>query len=119
VVSDGDQEQRVTLWRTAWGVVVAASVAFTMGYGASHFADPSVGAERTPAWPLFVSSAVVVVSLWFLVAPNLRRWPFELKRDAREPHDEPWTGRLSDEDEPAPIGSFRVEPPQPRDDPDA
>ena len=74
VVAD---EQRRTLWHTAWGVVLAASAAFSLGYGMSRAADPSVGASRPPLWPLFISLAVVAVSLWFVLAPTLHRWPFE------------------------------------------
>jgi hypothetical protein len=73
VVAD---EQRRTLWHTAWGVVLAASGAFSLGYGMSRAADPSVGASRPPLWPLFISLAVVAVSLWFVLAPTLHRWPF-------------------------------------------
>jgi hypothetical protein len=81
-----DDEQRRTLWRTAWGVVLAASGAFSLGYGMSRAADPSVGASRPPLWPLFISLAVVAVSLWFVLAPTLQRWPFEA---CAEPPDQP------------------------------
>jgi hypothetical protein len=110
-VSDVSEQQRVTLWHTGWGVAVAASTAFAVGYGASHYADPSIGAERTPAWPLFLSIVVVLASVWFLLAPNLHQWPFAESPDAAAPHDELLTGELSDEGEPAPIGSFRIDPP--------
>ena len=79
------EEKRITLWRTAWGVVLAASGAFSLGYGMSRAADPSVGASRPPAWPLFISLLVVAVSLWFVLAPTLHRRPFQ--RD--QPEDQP------------------------------
>ena len=69
-------ERRRTLWRTSWGVVLAASAAFSAGYAASRAADPSVGASRPPGWPLVVSLVVVAVSVWFVLAPSLHRWPF-------------------------------------------
>jgi hypothetical protein len=106
------EDQRRTVWRTGWGVAVAASAAFSIGYGASHYADPSIGAERTPAWPLFVSIAVVIASVWFLLAPNLHQWPFD-EKPGSDPHahDDVLTGTLSEAGEPAPIGSFRIDPP--------
>jgi len=70
-------DRRRTLWRTSWGVALAAASAFSLGYGMSRAADPSVGASRPPAWPLFPSVLVVLVSLWFVLAPTLHRWPFE------------------------------------------
>jgi hypothetical protein len=111
-VSEVTIEQRRTLWRTAWGVAVAASAAFSIGYGASHYADPSIGAERTPAWPLFVSIAVVLVSIWFLLAPTLHQWPFAETPGESGAHDELLTGELSDAGEPAPVGSFRIDAPE-------
>jgi hypothetical protein len=93
-------EQRRTLWRTSWGVVLGASAAFSLGYGASRSADPSVGASRPPAWPLVISALVVAVSLWFVLAPKLHRWPFEERVEAT-PDDGPesWSTELTDADE--------------------
>jgi hypothetical protein len=116
-VSELNEEQRRTLWHTGWGVAVAASAAFSIGYGASHFADPSIGAERTPAWPLFLAIAAVLVSIWFLLAPELHRWPFEARPHGPEAHDDVLTGELSGEGEPAPIGGFRIEAPEHHDQP--
>jgi hypothetical protein len=106
-------DQRRTLWQTAWGVVLAASAAFSLGYGASRSADPSVGASRPPAWPLFISIVVVLVSVWFVLAPRLHTWPFE-----EQPADEvaatpgPWLTELTETDDPdtAPLAAFHVEP---------
>jgi hypothetical protein len=82
--------QRRTLWITGWGVVLAASTAFSLGYAASRRADPSVGASRPPGWPLILSLLVVLVSLWFVLAPRLHQWPFA-KAPIDDPHrpDEP------------------------------
>jgi hypothetical protein len=97
-------EQQRTLWVTAWGVVLAASAAFSLGYGASRRADPSVGASRPPAWPLIISLLVVLVSIWFVLAPRLRKWPFAEVPAADTPTGpdentnatEPWLAELSD-----------------------
>jgi hypothetical protein len=115
-------EQRITLWRTAWGVVLAASGAFTVGYGASHAADPSIGASRPPVWPLFISVLIVAVSLWFVLAPTLHRWPFEPVPGEPAGDAEPWLAELSDADQPnATVGTFRIEgsADEPRNDPPA
>lgn len=107
--SPGDP--RRTLWHTAWGVVLAASAAFSLGYGASRSADPSVGASRPPAWPLFISVLVVVVSVWFLLAPTMHRWPFEASPpDATGP--EPWLMELTETDDPdaAPLAVMHLDP---------
>jgi hypothetical protein len=95
------EEKRITLWHTAWGVVLAASSAFTLGYAMSRAADPSVGASRPPAWPLFISFLVIAVSLWFVLAPRLHQWPFETRPNEARPveeHDapEPWLAELTD-----------------------
>jgi hypothetical protein len=94
-------EQRRILWRTSWGVVLAVSGAFSLGYGASRSAHPSVGALRPPAWPLVLSLLVVACSIWFILAPRLNRWPF-----APSPTDgdedeaaEGWLAELTDADE--------------------
>ncbi|HEY5012293.1 MAG TPA: hypothetical protein VIK61_06255 [Acidimicrobiia bacterium] len=95
-------EQRRTLWRTSWGVVLAASLAFSIGYGASRNAQPSVGASRPPGWPLILSLLVVAVSLWFALAPRLHRWPFTDRPDGpNAPGDatEPWLTELTEADE--------------------
>jgi hypothetical protein len=92
-------EQRQILWRTAWGVVLAASPAFSLGYGASRAAHPSVGASRPPAWPLFISVLVVAVSIWFVLAPKLHRWPFETRSAADDQDHEGWLAELTDADE--------------------
>jgi hypothetical protein len=108
------QDARRTLWQTAWGVVLAASAAFSLGYGASRSADPSVGASRPPAWPLFISVLVVVVSIWFVLAPRMHRWPFEEPTtDASRP--EPWLTELTETDDPdaAPLAPMRVDTPTP------
>jgi len=113
-----NEEQRVRLWRTAWGVALAATTAFTIGYAASHFADPSIGAERTPLWPVFVSLALALASLWFLLAPTLHRPPFAPRPDAPADHDDVWLGQLADtEDTDAPLGTFRVDTPSHHDQP--
>ena len=87
------EDRRRTLWRTSWGVVLAAASAFSLGYGMSRAADPSVGASRPPAWPLFPSVLIVLVSLWFVLAPTLHRWPFEEREvpppDETRPADPP------------------------------
>jgi hypothetical protein len=116
-VSEVSEHQRRTLWHTAWGVAVAASTAFAIGYGASHYADPSIGAERTPAWPLFVAIAVVLGSVWFLLAPELHQWPFAEQPSGTESHDDVLTGALSATGESAPIGGFRIESAPHEDDP--
>jgi hypothetical protein len=77
-------DRRRSLWRTSWGVVLAAATAFSAGYAASRASDPSVGASRPPVWPLFISLLVVAVSLWFVLAPTLHQWPFD---DRRKPRD--------------------------------
>jgi hypothetical protein len=93
-------EQRRTLWRTAWGVVLAASAAFSLGYAASRASHPSVGASRPPAWPLFISVLVVAVSVWFVLAPKLHRWPFEERpAPAGDDRPEPWLTELTDAEE--------------------
>ena len=104
-------KQQRTLWVTAWGVVLGASAAFTLGYGASRRSDPSVGASRPPGWPLVVSLIVVAVSLWFVLAPRLHMWPFvkspiesddpESDPEAVEPDAtaQPWLTDLTDADE--------------------
>jgi hypothetical protein len=97
-------EQRRTLWRTSWGVVLAASAAFSIGYGASRSADPSVGASRPPGWPLVVSVLVVAVSLWFVLAPSLHQWPFDQPELDDSGPSEPSLVELTDdadEDQPA------------------
>jgi hypothetical protein len=106
-------QQRRTLWQTAWGVVLAASGAFSLGYGASRSADPSVGASRPPAWPLFISLLVVVVAIWFVLAPRLHRWPFEETPTDGASGPEPWLTELTETDDPeaAPIAAFHVEGP--------
>jgi hypothetical protein len=98
--------QQRTLWITAWGVVLAASAAFSLGYGASRRAEPSVGASRPPGWPLIISLLVVAVCIWFVLAPRLRKWPFAHEpADATDaPPDEhhdagPWLAELSDAEE--------------------
>ncbi len=99
-----DDERRRTLWRTSWGVALAASAAFSLGYAASRSADPSVGASRPPGWPLIVSVLVVAVSLWFVLAPKLHRWPFEPRPVDEAAPVEPGLGELTadaDEDQPA------------------
>jgi hypothetical protein len=106
-------QQRRTLWHTAWGVVLAASTAFSLGYGASRSAHPSVGASRPPAWPLFISVLVVALSIWFVLAPRFHHWPFE-ERPAEPPHDgEPWLHELTETDDPdaAPVAAMHVETP--------
>jgi hypothetical protein len=112
-----DDDQRRTLWQTAWGVVLAASAAFSLGYGASRSAHPSVGASRPPAWPLFISVLVVAVSVWFVLAPRLHRWPFEDAPvdAARGETAEPWLTELTETDDPdaAPLAAFHVEAPPP------
>jgi hypothetical protein len=115
------KDQRVTLWRTSWGVALAATSAFSIGYGASHYADPSIGAVRTPLWPLLVAIAAALVCLWFLIAPNLHRWPFETPPPAHgaDQPDDILTGELSEPGEPAPVGTFRVNAPDPHDPPPA
>jgi hypothetical protein len=104
-------QQRRTLWQTAWGVALAASAAFSIGYGASRSADPSVGASRPPAWPLFISVLVVAVSLWFVLAPRLHRWPFEDTPGDEVATSEPWLTELTETDDPdaAPLATFHVE----------
>ena len=104
-------DRRRTLWRTSWGVVLAAASAFSLGYGMSRAADPSVGASRPPVWPLFVSVPVVLVSLWFVLAPTLHRWPFEARRGQGTEPPEPWLGELTETDdaETAPIATFTIE----------
>jgi hypothetical protein len=95
------EDRRRSLWRNAWGVVLAASTAFSAGYGASRNADPSAGASRPPAWPLLISLLVVAVSLYLVLAPTLHRWPFEERE--HEPtgteDGEPWLVELTDADE--------------------
>ena len=109
-VGRGD-DQRRTLWLTAWGVVLAASAAFSLGYSASRSADPSVGASRPPAWPLFISVLVVVVSVWFVLAPRLHRWPFEEQPSNEVAPSEPWLTELTETDDPdaAPLATFHVD----------
>jgi hypothetical protein len=109
---DTDQQRR-TLWQTAWGVVLAASGAFSLGYGASRSADPSVGASRPPAWPLFISVLVVVVAIWFVLAPRLHRWPFDETPTDDAAGGEPWLTELTETDDPddAPLAAFQVETP--------
>jgi hypothetical protein len=92
-------EQRRTLWRTSWGVVLAASAAFSLGYGASRNAQPSVGASRPPGWPLILSLLVVAVSLWFELAPRLHRWPFADQPGGPGEPAEPWLAELTEADE--------------------
>lgn len=100
-------DRRRSLWRNAWGVLLAASAAFSAGYGASRNAEPSPGASRPPAWPLFISLLVVAVSLWFVLAPRLHRWPFDERTNDHEqdPGDgddgtpEPWLVELTDADD--------------------
>ena len=93
-------EQRRILWRTAWGVVLAASAAFSLGYGASRAAHPSVGASRPPMWPLFISLLVVAVSIWFVLAPKLNRWPFaEHPVPPDDERQEGWLAELTDADD--------------------
>jgi hypothetical protein len=77
----------------------------------SRAADPSVGASRPPAWPLFVSVLVVAVSLWFVLVPALHRWPFEEQRDDDGGPPEPWLGELAETDdaETAPTATFTIE----------
>jgi hypothetical protein len=104
-------EQRRKLWQTSWGVTLAASAAFSLGYGASRAANPSVGASRPPAWPLFLSVLVVAVAAWFVLAPRLRRWPFAERPTDTGDAPEPWLVELTESDDPdaAPFGSFTVE----------
>jgi hypothetical protein len=113
VPPDPDQQRR-TLWHTAWGVVLAASGAFSVGYGASRSADPSVGASRPPAWPLFISVLVVVLAIWFVLAPRLHRWPFEAAPADEPSKTEPWLTELTETEDPdaAPLAAFHVESPQ-------
>ena len=95
-------DRRRSLWRTSWGVVLAASSAFSAGYAASRASDPSVGASRPPVWPLIISLLVVAVSLWFVLAPTLHQWPFDDRGDAgtdRDETPEPWLTELSDTDD--------------------
>lgn len=99
-------DQRRTLWRTSWGVVLGASTAFSAGYAASRASDPSVGASRPPVWPLFISLLVAAVSLWFVLAPTLHRWPFEKHTEdpggAGTDSDDapaPWLAELTDTDD--------------------
>jgi len=108
------QDARRTLWHTAWGVVLAASAAFSLGYGASRSADPSVGASRPPAWPLFISVVFFVVSIWFVLAPRMHRWPFE-EPPAGATGSQPWLKELSETDDPdaAPLAPMHVDPPSP------
>jgi hypothetical protein len=103
-------EQRRTLWRTSWGVVLAASGAFSLGYAMSRASDPSAGASRPPGWPLFVSLLVVAVSLWFVLAPTLHRWPFETGADRGGQPPEPWLAELTETEDPehAPIATFTI-----------
>jgi hypothetical protein len=110
-VKPGTDQQRRTLWQTAWGVVLAASAAFSLGYGASRSADPSVGASRPPAWPLFISVLVVVLSVWFVLAPRLHKWPFEETPDGAVEKSEPWLTELTETDDPdaAPLAPFHVD----------
>ena len=105
-----DQDRR-TLWQTAWGVVLAASAAFSLGYGASRSADPSVGASRPPAWPLFLSVLIVAVSVWFVLAPRLHRWPFDQHPGGAVEESGPWLTELTETDDPdeAPLARFHVE----------
>lgn len=106
------------LWRTAWGVALAATTAFTIGYSASHFADPSIGAERTPLWPVFVALALALTSLWFLLAPTLHRPPFATPPEPAAEHDGVLMGELADaDDDHAPLGTFRVDGPAHHDQP--
>ena len=104
-------EKRRTLWLTSWGVVLAASSAFTLGYGASRSATPSIGASRPPGWPLFITVFIVAVSLWFVLAPKLHRWPFEERPVDDSEVAEPWLAELGDTGDPqeAPLGTFRIE----------
>jgi hypothetical protein len=104
------QDARRTLWHTAWGVVLAASAAFSLGYGASRSADPSVGASRPPAWPLFISVLVVAVSIWFVLAPRMHRWPFE-DRPGDATGSQPWLTELTETDDPdaAPLAPMHVD----------
>ena len=83
-------------------MVLAASGAFSLGYAMSRASDPSVGASRPPVWPLFISLLVVAVSLWFVLAPTLHRWPFDEPRAAGAVPDEapePWLTDLTDADD--------------------
>ncbi len=105
-----DPQSRITLWRTAWGVVLGATFAFSLGYAMSRAADPSVGASRPPVWPLFLSVPAVLVSLWFVLAPTLHRWPFERGAvDGSEP-PEPWLAEPTETEDPdpAPIATFQI-----------
>jgi len=107
-------EQRRTLWRTAWGVALAACTAFALGYGASRSSKPSINASRPPLWPLPVVIAIGIVSLWFVLAPTLHQWPFDRAApgDAPQPPAEPWLAELTETGEPddAPLLPFHVQP---------
>jgi hypothetical protein len=78
--------------------VLAASAAFSLGYGASRAAHPSVGASRPPAWPLVLSILVVALSVWFVLAPTLHRWPFEARPTEGSKTPEGWLAELTDAD---------------------
>ena len=99
------EDRRRSLWRTSWGVVLAAATAFSAGYAASRASDPSVGASRPPVWPLFISLLVVAVSLWFVLAPTLHQWPFDERGEpgntdaAHDETPEPWLTELSEPDD--------------------
>ena len=53
---------------------------------------------------------VVVVSVWFVLAPKLHRWPFEERPIDAAGKPEPWLGELTETDDPdaAPLATFRV-----------
>ncbi len=106
------EEQRTSLWRTAWGVVLAAATAFSIGYAASRGSHPSVGAGRPPLWPLPIALGIGIVALWFVLAPTLHQWPFQERSPGPSAGPEPWLAELTESESPddAPPLPFHIEP---------
>jgi hypothetical protein len=63
---------------------------------------------------LFISIVVVLVSVWFVLAPRLHKWPFEEPPPVDDAaKTEPWLTDLTETDDPdaAPLATFHVESP--------